>query len=292
MLQYQAVVHGLVTRNRLVVGSFSGLITRTPPVLRSQFTLSVLGLAACLLLSSCDAVPGVRDLGDTPPAISDLSFSPTVIDISQIDPSDIVDGEFDVSLQISATVEAGDLDSVYFVVRPPLRSGTPVAVGTLGAASASRYSVSETLRLPVGQPGNYTVVVYAADAAGQLSNQVQGNLLLDATNAPGSPPEITLVEAFPEVLTPPATLFIVATVTDPDGAVNVLRVQIKTPSGESFNMFDDGDTAGDAEAGDGKWTAAFNVPVGSPAGPAVFELQAFDRNGNESAVVQKTVTIN
>ncbi len=257
-------------------------------------TGATLLIIAVLVGVGCDTVPGTRDLSDAPPRVSTLEFSPRIIDLATVNPADIDDGNLPVTLSISVDVDGGatgDISAVNYVVRPPLRSSIPIASGTLEATSGNTFSASATLTLPVGQPGNYTVVVYAADGLGQLSNQAVGNLLLDASNAPGSPPVIESVESSPEPITPPAVLIIVANVTDPDGVANLLRVEIKTPNGQTFNMYDDGETLGDQVAGDGRFTAAFDVPVGVPAGVQVFELQAFDRNGNESAVVEKPVTI-
>ena len=256
-------------------------------------------LATALVVSvavfwGCDAVPGVRDASDLPPAVSDFDFSPRTVDISQLDPQDLADGLTDVNLNVSVAVDGGpegDVDSVYFVVRPPLRTGMPVATGVLLPVGDGRYEAASTVTLPVGQPGNYVVVVYASDQQGQLSNQVQGNLFLDATNAVGNPPIVEQVEAFPEVMTPPGTLVIVATVSDPEGLLNILRVEITTPTDQKFAMADDGESLGDEVADDGRYTAAFNVSSGLPPGVQVFKVQAFDRNGNVSNVVDRPVTI-
>lgn len=250
-------------------------------------------IAVVALVSGCDALPGIRDTEDRPPSLSAFDFSPRTVDISLLEPSDIEDGFTDVEVTFSVAVDDGgedDVDSVYYVVRPPLRSSTPVAGGFLQPAGGDQFSAVSTLSLPVGQPGNYVLLVYAADRQGQLSNQVQGNFFLDATNAAGNPPVVEQVDAIPEVMTPPGTLVIVATVSDPEGLVNVLRVEITLPDGQKFGMSDDGQTLGDAIAGDGRYTAAFNVASGLPPGVQVFQVQAFDRNGNASAVVDRPVT--
>lgn len=251
-------------------------------------------LLVAALQSGCDTSPGVRDLGDSPPRVTSLEFSPRVVDIALADPSDLADGELDVALSISVDVEdaaGGAVDSVHYVIRRPLRTSVPLATGTLANAGGSSFSANRTVTLPVGQPGNYTIVVYASDALGQLSNQVQGNLLLDATNAPGNPPAIERVDASPVQIRPPGTLVIVATVSDPEGLPNILRVEITVDGGDTFNMVDDGESLGDDAAGDGKWSAAFQVPAGVQPGVQRFFLQAFDRNGNESEVAEISVTV-
>jgi len=248
-------------------------------------------LAAGVIFTACDTTPGARDLDNLPPQLSELDFTPRVVDLGT---ATVDNGEVDIAFTVSVRAEDAydDLDSVSYVVRPPLRSSEPSARGVLEPSGGGLFTANATLQLAAGLPGNYTVVVYATDRLGQLSNQVQGNLLLDDSNATGSPPVIDAVVSIPEPINPPTTLFVVATVSDPDGLVNILRVEITTPAGDTFSMFDDGEQLGDQVAGDGDYTAAFDVPAGVPEGVQTFEIRAFDRNGNQSEVVEHPVTIN
>ncbi len=141
--------------------------------------------------------------------------------------------------------------------------------------------------LPRGGIGRYEVVVFATDTTGGLSNQARGALLFEV--AEGRPPVIVRIEA-PETFTPPGTLTLVAEVSDPDGLSNIRQVLVTTPNGAELSMFDDGATQEDESAGDGRYTASFNVPSASP-GPQVFRFRAVDRSGLTSETVEATITI-
>ena len=85
-------------------------------------------------------------------------------------------------------------------------------------------------------------------------------------------------------------LSLIAAVTDPDGLGNISQVVVRTPNGQEWPMFDDGRSLGDEMAGDGRFTASFEVPQATP-GTQTFRFQAFDRTGLASPVVEKAVTI-
>ena len=73
------------------------------------------------------------------------------------------------------------------------------------------------MEIPRGNTGLYTLIVYAVDSEGRVSNHVRG--LIDYQLGAGSPPEIIAIEG-PDVITPPTQLTLVAVVTDPDDAGN------------------------------------------------------------------------
>jgi hypothetical protein len=79
-------------------------------------------------------------------------------------------------------------------------------------------------------------------------------------------------------------------VSDPDGLNNLLSVVVRTPNGSELEMFDDGASLGDEVAGDGRYTATFDVPQAEP-GTFTFEFQAFDRFGLSSEIVTRDVTV-
>lgn len=244
------------------------------------------------LLAGCDSAPGTVDLNASPPRVFDLSFSPDSLDLISIDQSLIVGDSvyIDLAVGVSATDNDGDLQTVAFTLLPPLRTDTPVAFGTLSATSGDRYETNQQIVLPVGQTGNYVLTVYASDATGLLSNQARGTVELAASVGFGSPPVVESVVASPNPLTPPATLRVLATVSDEQGLSNILSVVVDI-QGVEYTMSDDGESLGDSVSGDGIYTASFNVPSGVLAGTEVLRVQAFDRNGNQSEIVSTELTI-
>jgi hypothetical protein len=137
----------------------------------------------------------------------------------------------------------------------------------------------------------YSLIVYATDQQTAVSNQVRG--LIEYQLLGGEPPVILSVEG-PESITPPAIWSYVAEVTDPDGLGNIARVEART-LGQTFEMLDDGgegSDSGDEVADDGRFTVTFEVPEGTEPTTAQFQFQAFDRQGNESEIVTRDLTVN
>jgi len=252
---------------------------------------SVLALLVSVV-SACDEGPGTFDLGAVPPRVFDLSFSPDSLNLASLDPSQIVGDSVLVDLDISVSAEDadGDLADVSFTVLPPARTDEPLVLGSLFQQSGNRWATTRRIALPVGQVGNYVLTVFASDASGLLGNQVRGTVELAAAQGFGSPPVVENVVATPNPLTPPATLRVVATVSDEQGLANIVRVEIDI-QGTKYTMSDDGESLGDSVAGDGKYTASFSVPLGVPAGVEPLSVQAFDRNGNASEIVTIELTI-
>lgn len=245
--------------------------------------------AAGLFLAGCDAAPGARSDGGTPPRLSAFSYSPQSVVLEQVPPQNVSETTVEVPFEVSVQVSDpdGDLSAVVLVVQRPNPNAAPVVAGTLSALGGGRYGTTGVLTLPKAEVGNYTVLVYAQDEAGARSDEYRGLLRYLAA---GKPPVIEKVEAFPEVLRPPTELKLVVTVSDPDGLENVAKVVGLTPNNTEFELFDDGRSRGDETAGDGRYTATFDVPSATP-GTQRFTFQAFDKSGLASEVVEKTITI-
>jgi hypothetical protein len=266
------------------------------------FLLGLLG-GAGLFCVACDTAPGPSDPDAHPPVVSDLSYAPQAVLVDQLPPSQIVNGaaQVSLSLQVSVRDEDGDLAAVQFVVQPPGLDSTPVAAGDLQAQGGSVYTATVPLSLPIAAVGNYTVVVYATDATGQLGNEVLGTLSLVAS---GGPPVIEQVEMPDRVQRPapgqpPVLIPIIATVSDPDGLANIARVAFTPQGGTAIQLCDDGpevacggvSDSGDAVAGDGRFTITVQLENTNAPGVRTFDFQATDRTGLTSNVVMRTITV-
>lgn len=242
-------------------------------------------------VAACDSAPGAASdpFDQRPPVLTDLQVSPEQVVLEELPPEQIEGETVRVPLTVSAEVSDPDDDLVglSYVVFPALGGSEALLRGPLEPASDGRYAASGMLVLPASAVGDYVVQVRGVDAAGLVSNEVRSVFAFTSTN---EPPVIEAVEATPDPLTPPATLVLIATVSDPNGLGNIARVTGRTPSGFDFELFDDGQSSGDATAGDGRFTASFDVPSATP-GVQTFTFQAFDRLGAASEVFEKDVTI-
>ncbi len=255
-----------------------------------RFSTLAGSLAALVLLAACDTAPGPAAPDGRAPIVTNFSFSPESVVFERLPPEQQGNGEARIPFQIE--VDARDPDGrvaeVRYVVQSPVGGGTaPVAEGALQPQSGDRFVLNTTLVLPSGEIGNYTVLVFAIDESNRMSGEARGQLTFFSG---GEPPVIELVEAVPEVFQPPGTLTLIVTVSDPDGLTNINRVLGTAPNGNEFELLDDGQSFGDAVAGDGRYTASFEVPSATP-GVQTFSFQAFDRAGLASNVVTKDVTI-
>jgi len=241
-------------------------------------------------LTACDSAPGAYEPTGVPPRLANLSFSPDSVVFDNLSPDEIVGDSIalvDMSLEVNVFDADGDVDSVLYVVNSPYDPFTPLARGTMGPSGGDAYSVTKRLAIKRGNEGRYTILVYAVDSEGNLSNQVRG--ILDYSLGTGRAPVIVAIEG-PDSIRPPTTLTLIAVVTDPDGLGNIARVVVMAPNGSTFDMYDDGTTFGDDVAGDGRYTARFDVPAAEP-GTFTFRFQAFDRSGLESEIVSKDITV-
>ncbi len=236
-------------------------------------------------LISCDSAPGPIAPPSPIPKVSDLSYSPAFIDLSLILPTDTV-----ITVQISASLTVVDEDDniqrVEYILRSPLEGEPVISNDVLLSSGGGRFEVDADVEFQVGAQGLYTLLVFAVDDAGNLSNQARGLINFGSSVPFGTAPIIEMIEAEPNPAVPGQTLKMIATVSDAEGLSNILRVLIGTanPPADDFSMFDDGSTSGDVAAGDGKFTAAFGIPPTQQPDTTMFYVQAFDRNGLSSAV--------
>ena len=248
-------------------------------------------LVVSLGIAGCDSAPGVMDTGGTPPRVSNLVFSPVSVVFDQL-PDDSIVGDtlalIDLQIRVEATDVDDDIDSVAFVISDPFDAFEPLASGTLSRRGNSDiFEGSRRLSIPRGNDGRYTVLTYAVDSELNISNQIRG--ILDYQLGSGNPPVIESIIG-PTEITPPVQLTLVAVVSDPDGLGNIASVVVTTPTGQERGMVDDGQSFGDEEAGDGRYTARFDVPAAEP-GTFTFTFQAFDRQGLSSNVVTFDITV-
>ncbi len=234
------------------------------------------------MLSGCDSAPGVGDLIPNPPTLSDFSFTP--VEFEHTGSSDTAQ----IPLQLGVTVAnpSGGVLTVDYFVRRQFNDAL-VAQGTLSSAAGGRYEGGETVSVPRGEIGMYVITVTVVDDMGNVGNIVTGLLRFASENL--GPPVITEIDG-PAEFTPPGQLRLIAVVTDPDGLGNIAGVEVTTPTGAPFEMFDDGLSLGDEVAGDGRYTATFDVPSATP-GDQIFTFVATDNFGVESEEVSFTVTI-
>ncbi len=180
------------------------------------------------------------------------------------------------------------------MLRSPTVDAEPVLTQMMNGSGNGPYQLTREVELPRGETGNYTLLIYAVDDEGQLSNLVRGTFTLENR---GEPPVIASVEA-PDTVQRPAAgeqtlVEIVAVVSDPDGLANLSRVVFWNTAApaDRFDLVDDGLNGGDDVAGDGRYTITVQVASDNAPGPRVFAFQATDRAGLESNVVEKTITI-
>lgn len=249
-------------------------------------------VAACAFVAACDQAPGPADEAGNPPVLSEFSFSPHVYSIGN--DAEGEDQSVPLTMEVTATDPDGDLETVSFVVQPPFGGAAPVAQGTLSRASGARFEGDATVTIPSGEAGVYTVLVYAVDGAGSLSNDVRGTMRIEGV---GLPPVIESVVA-PDTVQrpasgePPKRIAFVAVVSDPDGLSNINAVHfwnIANPSAK-IEMFDTGEL-GDEVAGDGRYTRVVEIGAGNQPGTNTFAFQATDRSGLTSSSVETTVVV-
>jgi len=253
-------------------------------------TASAILVVSALWLSACDSAPGVYDSQGAPPRVSGLAFSPDRVVFDELGPDQVIGDSvalIELSIQVQVADGEDDVEAVRFVVNTPFDPFSPLATGELVRSGGGAYSVEENIVIKRGNEGRYTILVYAVDAEGNLSNQARG--ILDYSLGAGRAPVIEAIEG-PDSIRPPVTLTLIAVVSDPDGLGNIARVVVTAPNGGTFDMFDDGETLGDEVAGDGRYTARFDVPSAEP-GTFTFKFQAFDRSGLSSDVVTKDITV-
>jgi len=255
-------------------------------------------VAAGALAVGCDSGPGPVDLDGRSPVVSDLSFTP--IKVFSAGTGETVEEQLIV--QVDATDSDGDLETVFFIVQSPVPGGDPVGTAEVAASGDGRYSADMTLQLPRGLAGTFPVVAFAADAEGRISNRAVGTLIVESGS---EPPVITNVD-LPATVTrpaqgePPVQVTIEATVADPDGLGNILRVETVVNGTAQLLLCDDGGngtcnagfgSSGDRAEGDGVFTLTLQIESSNAVGANEFVFTAFDRAGLESDPVTRTITI-
>ncbi|MFN3597514.1 MAG: hypothetical protein ACK41D_09625 [Rubricoccaceae bacterium] len=246
-----------------------------------------LALAALLAVAACDNAPGPRDPVGTPPALSGFAAAPLEVFLDSPAPF------AEVPLALSADVRGGEgVVTVRYLVRYQ-GTDTLVAQGTQPAA-AGRTTIDVPLRLPRGAIGDYAITVTTEDAAGRVGDRAAATLRFGATSL--GPPVVSQVTVPPRTARPATgqtTLRIIATVDDPDGRANIARVDLRAPGAGNVlaQLSDDGRTAGDQTARDGRYTVALSVTPTTAAGPYAFEVVARDRAGLASAPAAVTFVI-
>jgi hypothetical protein len=269
-----------------------------------QSTSVLVGIAAAIwaaaLLSACDSAPGPLEKSSAP-VLSEFSFAPTVVDVAQTPPDQIVDDSVEVPFTVSATVvdADGDLGDVSFVISTPVESPEPLVTGRLAVVEGSKFVAEVTLKLPVAEAGNYPIRVFAVDGAGSVSNQAHGILRFGSSLPVGTPPVVVEVIAEPDTVTAGVTAEFVlgAVVFDADGVGNILRVELTTPNGQTrlMSFLEEVVPGESALFGAGFTLPLFVCPENFPncltPGVQTFSIQPFDRNGNVGDVVQKDIVV-
>ena len=242
--------------------------------------------AGILALSACDQAPGLLDDAGVPPELSEFSFSPHEF----IAPPGDADVIVPLSLEVTVRDADNDVEAVSFVVF----GDTTIAEGVLASGSGGQYAGRSDVIVPAGEIGVYTVLVFAEDREGMLSNQVRGMMHVSAE---GAPPVISMVVA-PDTLRrpmpgePSALLELIAVVSDPDGLSNIASVEFWNVArpGTKIGMFDEG-ADGDAEAADGRYTRIVQINSSNEPGVTTLAFQARDRAGLLSDIVEATTVV-
>lgn len=259
--------------------------------------------ALVVLLGACDSDPLAPDPLARPPFVAELIYTPDVVAVDELPSSSRV-GEsvrIPVTIQVSAGDADGDLSRVSYVIRAPIAQNQPVSAGDLVSQGSGVFGLSKDVLFPAALTGGYVVIVYPVDGRGVLGNEVRGVIELAAT---GNPPVIESIEAPDRVVRPapgqpPVPIVLIATVSDPDGLINVARVEMRVNGGALLLLCDDGGqsacnpgfASGDQTAGDGRFTLTLQIESGNTPGERSLEFKAVDRGGLVSEPVTRVLTI-
>jgi len=274
------------------------------PHARSSLLATMVAVIAISSMSACDSAPGARDLQESAPVVSGLSFTPGSISLDAIPPEDISGGSATVSLQVVATVtdEDDDASSLYIFVLPPDGTSDTAGEKTVALSGDGRITTQVELTIPTAEVGVYTVKVYASDVLGQLGNQATGSLEITASSEPPVIDSIDIPATIvrPGVGQPPVQIPIVLTASDPDGLANILRVEMLVNGSGPLFLCDDGNvgicnvgfpTSGDLTAADGNFTITIQLSSDNAEGQNTFAFKVIDRSGLESATEERIVEV-
>ena len=271
--------------------------------IRRRFTVFSSAIAV-LTAIGCDTAPGPRNIEQSAPIVSDLEFSPRSINLDALPPGSIVDGvaHFSIDVEVSVTDADSDLESVYLFVLSPDPKSPSAAESIAPVTENGTFTTTIELVLPTAETGTYTVKVYASDLEGQLGNQATGSLMVFASSSPPVIEDVDMPDTVsrPNQGEPPILIPIVATVSDPEGLANILRVEtVVNGAGPPLFLCDDGgigecnsgSQSGDIVAGDGLFTLTIRLDASNSAGSNEFVFTAYDRSGLASEPVAKTLLI-
>lgn len=252
-------------------------------------------LVCALFLVGCDSEPGFDNPTGRPPVVSNLSFTPEVLDVRSLDGSQVQDGMVDVQVDVAVEVtdQDSELDRVVFVLRSPVQGQEALAFQTLSRGDFNAYAGSFTIAFDTGLIGDYVIEVYAIDADNLLSNRVLGTLSIQNDAEPPVIEEIIGPDTIQRPASGTAQEQLVAVVSDPDGISNIANVlfwNVESPA-NTFSLFDDGQQGGDEVAGDGRFTVTIVISSTNATGTNTFAFQATDRSGLTSEIVEKDITV-
>ena len=245
--------------------------------------LGALGLPA--LVAGCDQAPGLPEPPGIPPGLAAFSVTPDTVRFEGVQDGDSarvqIEIRFDAIGSVAAaafavTPQFADACVAGSAPRPPVIEGNAEVSGPGSVVFTPEFAVARD------EIGLFDVTVAVFDADGRRSNR--GVTIVPVVADPLGPP--TLADAsLPTVPLPASGLrafTIAATVSDPDGARDIARVEVELLDlpGNVFPLLDDGES-GDGEACDGRY--ALTLQVGADSGlegvqPA--EVRVTDRAGN------------
>lgn len=154
-------------------------------------------------------------------------------------------------------------------------------------------------------PGIYTLLVKALDSKNNQSNELITSIDF-RTEQIETPPEIVTLIAPDSIRADNSLILLQAEVFDANGLSDIDQVffiSVKPDgslanNGNPFFLFDDGGIvshggvfSGDPDAGDGIFTVTIQIPAETDKGTFVFQFQAVDKAGLESAVTEHSVVV-
>lgn len=247
-----------------------------------------------LAFAACDAAPGFAD-STARPVFAEVTITPVDVTLEGSAPVTTI------PLAVVGTVEADAPVEVRVLVR--YAETDSLVTQAQVTVEPGAFTVDAPVTLPRGAIGDYSVRVYTEGADGRAGDQASALLRFTAENL--GAPSVSVNEPAPVTRPSPqatgaaATVDVplLATVTDPDGTVNVRLVYARLADGGGVigRLFDDGPGAngqGDDEVeGDGVYTAAIPITAGFEPGRYDLEVIAVDRYGAESAPVPFSFTV-
>jgi len=250
--------------------------------------LVIIPVLLIFVLTGCDTDrEGVIDPSYTMPFILAFTISPEEINTDTILVNGDVspDDEIVLPIDINAEIETRGADHITLhITLTGETSSTPIDEKTIPLEPGDtpepliiNDQISTTLTR--ADVGTFSVSVYAETDEGLASNKLSKSLYIFREN---SPPEIVSVEAPDTIDTAEigdgTTLTMTATVDDPDGVDDVVRVQTTNtqPNGRRVGPFDLD------KVEPGTFRISFEITPDAIKGTHLFEFVAFDRMGDSS----------